>query len=67
MLRLAGDQVESLFDALLPVEIREPPAELAALDRLLAVRGCWHRSSGRGNRLPAIMVDRRSRWPAWCD
>ena len=25
-----------LFDALLPVEVRDPPAELAALDRLLA-------------------------------
>jgi IS5 family transposase len=36
MLRLAGDQVESLFDGLLPVEVRELPAELAVLDRLLA-------------------------------
>ena len=36
MLRLAGDQVESLVDELLPVEVRELPAELAMLDRLLA-------------------------------
>jgi hypothetical protein len=36
MLRLAGEQVESLLDELLPVEVRELPAELAALDRLLA-------------------------------
>src|SRR5215212_646521 len=36
MLRLAGGQVESLFDELLPVEVRELPADLAALDRLLA-------------------------------
>jgi transposase, IS5 family len=36
MLRLAGDQVESLVDELLPVEVRELPAELAVLDRLLA-------------------------------
>jgi transposase, IS5 family len=36
MLRLAGDQVESLLDELLPAEVRELPAELAALDRLLA-------------------------------
>jgi transposase, IS5 family len=35
MLRLAGGQVESLFDGLLPVEVRELPADLAALDRLL--------------------------------
>jgi len=38
MLRLAGGQVESLFDELLPVEVRELPADLAALDRLLADR-----------------------------
>ena len=38
MLRLAGDQVESLLDELLPVEVRELPAELAMLDRLLADR-----------------------------
>jgi IS5 family transposase len=36
MLRLMGGQVESLFDQLLPVEVRELPAELAVLDRLLA-------------------------------
>jgi IS5 family transposase len=36
MLRLAGDQVESLLDELLPVEVRQLPAELAVLDRLLA-------------------------------
>jgi transposase, IS5 family len=36
MLRLAGGQVESLLDELLPVEVRELPADLAVLDRLLA-------------------------------
>jgi transposase, IS5 family len=36
MLRLAGEQVESLFDGLLPVGVRELPADLAVLDRLLA-------------------------------
>jgi IS5 family transposase len=36
MLRLTGGQVESLFDQLLPVEVYELPADLAALDRLLA-------------------------------
>jgi IS5 family transposase len=35
MLRLAGGQVESLFDELLPVGVRELPADLATLDRLL--------------------------------
>jgi hypothetical protein len=36
MLRLVGGQVESLLDELLPVEVRELPAELAMLDQLLA-------------------------------
>ena len=36
MLRLAGGQVEALFDELLPVEVRELPEDLAVLDRLLA-------------------------------
>jgi IS5 family transposase len=35
MLRLAAGQVESLFDELLPVEVRELPVDLATLDRLL--------------------------------
>jgi transposase, IS5 family len=36
MLRLADEQVETLFDELLPVEVRELPQDLAVLDRLLA-------------------------------
>jgi transposase, IS5 family len=36
MLRLSGGQVESLFDLGLPVAVVELPAELAAVDRLLA-------------------------------
>jgi hypothetical protein len=36
MLRLTGGQVESLFDQLLPVEVCQLPADLAALDGLLA-------------------------------
>ena len=36
MLRFAGGRVESLLDELLPVEVRELPADLAVLDRLLA-------------------------------
>jgi transposase, IS5 family len=35
MLRLAGAQVESLFDDALPVEVRELPEDLARLDALL--------------------------------
>jgi hypothetical protein len=36
MLRLSGGQVESLFDLGLPVAVAELPADLAAVDRLLA-------------------------------
>src|SRR5215203_4433377 len=60
MLRLAGGQVESLFDGLLPVEVRELPAELAALDRLLAeprllgpIEQAWERAA-RGHGRPTI-------------
>ena len=38
-MRLSGGQVESLFDLGLPVEVRELPADLAALDRLLGRSG----------------------------
>jgi transposase, IS5 family len=60
MLRLAGGQVESLFDGLLPVEVRELPADLAALDRLLAdrlllgpIEQAWERAA-RGHGRPTI-------------
>jgi IS5 family transposase len=54
MLRLAGDQVESLLDELLPVEVRELPAELAVLDRLLApIEQAWERTA-RGHGRPTI-------------
>lgn len=66
MLGLAGDQVESLLDELLPVEVRELPAELAMLDRLLADPRLLAPIEQAGSRPPAVMVDRRSRWPASC-
>jgi transposase, IS5 family len=57
MLRLAGGQVESLFDQLLPVEVRELPADLAALDRLLGdprllvpIEQAWAHSARRHGR-----------------
>jgi transposase, IS5 family len=36
MLRLVGEQVESLFDEALPIEVRELPEDLARLDELLS-------------------------------
>ena len=66
MLRLAGDQVESLLDELLPVEVRELPAELAVLDRLLADPRLLARSPRPGSAAPVALAGRRSRWPASC-
>jgi transposase, IS5 family len=52
MLRLMGGQVESLFDQLLPVEVRELPEDLALLDRLLGdprllapIERAWERTA----------------------
>jgi hypothetical protein len=60
MLRLAGDQVESLFDELLPLEVRELPRDLAVLDRLLAdprllvpIEWAWEQTA-RGHGRPTI-------------
>src|SRR4051812_11367049 len=62
MLRLSGGQVESLFDLGLPVEVRELPADLAALDRLLVdsallapVERAWDQAA-RGYGRPTIPI-----------
>jgi IS5 family transposase len=62
MLRLAGGQVESLLDELLPVEVRELPEDLSVLDRLLAdprllvpVEQAWEHSARRHGR-PTIPI-----------
>src|SRR6204780_270828 len=39
MLRLSGGQVESLWDEVLPIGVRELPADLAALGGVLRDRG----------------------------
>jgi IS5 family transposase len=56
--------VESLFDLGLPVEVRELPADLAALDRLLAdpallapVEAAWDQAA-RGFGRPTIAIER---------
>jgi transposase, IS5 family len=64
VLRLSGGQVESLFDLGLPVEVRELPADLAALDVLLSdpgllvpVQEAWEQTAvGHGR--PTIPIDR---------
>lgn len=52
MLRLVAAQAETLWDEALPIEVRELPAELAALDGLLCDRAllapfvaCWQREA----------------------
>jgi transposase, IS5 family len=64
MLRLSGGQMETLFDLALPVEVRELPADLAALDRLLVdpallvpVEAAWEESA-RGFGRPTIPIER---------
>ena len=56
--------MESLFDGVLPVEVRELPEDLAALDALLAesrvlepVERAWERSA-RGRGRPTIPIER---------
>lgn len=63
MLCLSGGQVECLFDLGLPIEVRELPADLAALDALLAdpallapIEQAWEQSS-RGYGRPSIAMD----------
>lgn len=64
MLRLSGGQVESLFDLGLPVEVRELPEDLAALDVLLGdpallepISAAWD-AAGRVHGRPTIPMDR---------
>jgi len=64
MLRLSGGQVESLFDMALPVEVRELPADLAVLDRLLGdpallapVEAAWD-AAARAFGRPTIPIER---------
>ena len=62
MLTLRGGQVESLWDEVLPIEVRELPDDLARLDRVLAdpvlfapIAAAWQRSS-RDRGRPSISM-----------
>ena len=64
MLRLSGGQVESLFDEVLPIEVRQLPSDLAALDELLAdpallapVEHAWDEAARAFGR-PSVPIDR---------
>jgi IS5 family transposase len=61
MLTLVGGQVESLWDEVLPVEVRELPEDLARLDRVLAdglllpIAEAWEQSARERGR-PSIAM-----------
>src|ERR671922_231520 len=62
MLTLQGEQVESLWDEVLPIEARELPDDLARLDRVLSdaallgpVEAAWE-SSARERGRPSIAI-----------
>jgi hypothetical protein len=62
MLTLVGGQVECLWDAVLPIEVRALPDDLARLDRVLAdemllwpIAQAWEEGARE-------RVGRRSRW-----
>jgi IS5 family transposase len=64
VLRLSGGQVESLFDLGLPVALRELPADLAVVDRLLSapevlapIEAMWDEQARAFGR-PTIPMDR---------
>ena len=77
MLRLEGEQVESLFDEALPMEVRELPEDLARLDVLLSDPGllapiaqCWDAAAREWGRptiamglfVRLMVVKQRSGW-----
>ena len=74
MLRLEGVQTECLFDQVLPAEVRELPEDLARLDEFLAdplllapIEAHWRaEATDSAGVPPALMDDRRSRWPPTC-
>ena len=66
MLRLSGGQVESLWDEVLPGEVRALPEDLAALDVLLSDPGLLAPIAAGWGRRARAMGGRRSRWRRMC-
>jgi transposase, IS5 family len=77
VLRLTGEQVESLFDEVLPIAVRELPADLARLDELLSdpallapISGRWEATARERGRptiamslfVRMMVVKQRSGW-----
>ena len=73
MLRLVAAQAETLWDEALPIEVRELPDDLAALDGLLCdpallapFVACWEREAQLSGCRPAVMGVRRRRSRRMC-
>jgi hypothetical protein len=62
MLRPSDGQVESLWDEVLPGEVRELPQDLATLDALLRELSRFSRSPRTDGWRPSLTAVRRSRW-----
>src|SRR5690349_6399314 len=77
MLTLSAGQVESLWDEVLPLEVRELPEELARLDRVLAdgellgpiavmwepsARGCGRPTIAMASLVRLMVVKQRTGW-----
>jgi hypothetical protein len=67
MPRLIGRQVESLFDAVSPVSVRESPADLARLEALLSDAALlapieWAWATARDGGRPTIATAMLVRW-----
>ena len=72
-MRLVAAQAETLWDEALPIEVRELPAELAALDELLSTPALlapfvehWQREASVSGTSAAGMGVRRSRSRPTC-
>jgi hypothetical protein len=61
MLTLQGEQVESLWDEVLPIEARELPDDLARLDRVLSDPALLGPVAAAWSVRRAIVAGRRSR------
>ena len=66
MLMLLGGQVESLWDEVLPVGVRELPEDLARLDRVLSDPGLLEPIATAWEAGARVVGGRRSRWPPSC-
>jgi hypothetical protein len=66
MLTLVGEQVECLWDEVLPAQVRELPDDLARLDRVLSDSRFVADRADVGMPMRGSVGGRRSRWRRSC-